>query len=302
MLDVCLLGCGGSLPVPERNLTALLMSCKGKKFLIDCGEGTQVSMKILGWGFKSIDVICFTHAHADHVIGLPGLLLTIANSDRTEPLTIIGPPGFDHILQGLMVVCPQLPYEIVYKEASMSGDIVYSMDDLYLSSFGVDHNIPCCAYSLTVKRGRKFDVEKARGNNIPQHLWSRLQKGESIICEDVYYTPEMVLGEERDGVKVSYFTDTRPLPGLVDFVSNSNLLIAEGMYGEDAEMEKAVRNKHMLFSEAAEIARDASAEELWLTHFSPSMPEPEKYLDNAASIFNNTKIGQDRLTKTLTFK
>ncbi|MDP4091586.1 MAG: ribonuclease Z, partial [Bacillota bacterium] len=226
MLDVCLLGCGGSLPVPERNLTSLLLSCRGKKILIDCGEGTQVSMKILGWGFKSIDVICFTHAHADHVIGLPGLLLTIANSDRTDPLVIIGPPGFSHVLQGLMVVCPQLPYEIFYKEASLKGDTVYDSDGIYLSSFGLDHNIPCVGYSLEVKRGRKFDVQKAKSRNIPQLLWSRLQKGESIREAGLLYTPDMVMGEDREGIKVSYFTDTRPLPGLTDFIAKSSLLVA----------------------------------------------------------------------------
>ncbi len=302
MLDVCLLGCGGSLPVPERNLTSLLVSCRGRKILIDCGEGTQVSMKLLGWGFKSIDVICFTHAHADHVIGLPGLLLTIANSDRTEPLTIIGPPGFINILQGLMVVCPQLPYDIIYKDASMDGSADYNIDDLCLRSFGLDHNIPCTAYSIYVKRNQKFDVQKAKANNVPVALWNTLQKGESIENEGIIYTPDMVLGAQRQGIKISYFTDTRPLEGLSNFVSESDLLIAEGMYGDNADLEKAIRNKHMLFSEAAVIAKEASVKELWLTHFSPSLTDPENYMANASDIFANTVLGEDRLAKTLTFE
>jgi ribonuclease Z len=302
MLDVCLLGCGGSLPVPERSLTALLLSFKGKKVLIDCGEGTQVSMKMVGWGFKTIDIICFTHTHADHVIGLPGLLLTIANSGREEMLTIIGPPGFDRILSGLMVVCPQLPFEVKFVEAKLDGSIVMAMDDLYISSIGVDHTLTCIGYSIYIKRSRRFDPEKAKTNSIPVKLWSRLQKGETAEDEGLIYTPDMVLGESRDGLKVSYFTDTRPFEGLVDFVSHSELLIGEGMYAEDSELDKALKNKHMLFSEAAEIAKEGKVAELWLTHFSPSLSDPDNYIENASRIFHNTIIGKDRLTKTLTFK
>ncbi|WP_139902081.1 ribonuclease Z [Clostridium thermarum] len=302
MLDICLLGCGGSLPVPDRSLTALLLNFKGKKILIDCGEGTQVSMKMVGWGFKTIDVICFTHSHADHVMGLPGLLLTIANSGREETLTIIGPPGFDRILSGLMVVCPQLPFEVNFIEAKLDGSITFNMDDLHISSLGLDHTLTCVGYSIYVKRGRRFDPEKARCHNIPVKLWSRLQKGETTEYEGVTYTPDMVLGESRDGLKVSYFTDTRPFEGLVEFISNSELLIGEGMYAKVSELDKALKNKHMLFSEAATIAKEGKAGELWLTHFSPSLSNPENYIENATKIFNNTIIGRDRLTKTLTFK
>lgn len=301
MLDICLLGCGGSLPVPERNLTSLLMSFNGRKILIDCGEGTQVSMKMVGWGFKTIDVICFTHAHADHVIGLPGLLLTIANSGKEDPLTIVGPVGFNHILSGLMVVCPQLPFDINYIEADTEGGINLNLDDLSISSIAVDHTMPCVGYSINIRRARKFDPAKARSNNIPLPLWGRLQKGETVEKDGIIYNPEMVLGEEREGLKVSYFTDTRPVENLTKFVSKSNLLIAEGMYAGDDELDKAVKNKHMLFSEAASIAKEASVKELWLTHFSPSLMDPENYIENASKIFDNTVIGRDRLTKTLNF-
>lgn len=302
MLDICLLGCGGSLPVPDRALTSLLISCRGRKILIDCGEGTQVSMKMLGWGFKSIDCICFTHAHADHIMGLPGLLLTIANSGREETVTIIGPPGFIDILRGLMVVCPMLSYDIYYIEASMDGSVDFSIDDIYIKSMAGEHMLPCAAYSIEVKRTRKFDAEKARSLNIPVKLWSRLQKGESICDAGVNYSPDMVLGDERKGLKISYFTDTRPLASLAEFVKDSDLLIAEGMYGANEELPKAIKNKHMLFSEAAEIAKNAQVSELWLTHFSPSLTEPEKYIENASSIFENVWLGKDRLTKALSFE
>lgn len=301
MLDLCLLGCGGSLPVPQRSLTSLLLSYNGRKILIDCGEGTQVSMKILGWGFKTIDVICFTHAHADHVVGLPGLLLTIANSEREEPLTIIGPPGFLKILNGLRVLCPQLPYDINFIEANLEGGINLSIDDLSISSIGLDHTISCVGYSFYIARARKFDPDRARANKIPIELWSRLQKGERVEMDGTIYYPDMVLGENRQGLKLSYFTDTRPFHGLTDFVKDSDLLIAEGMYADDEEIDKAIKNKHMLFSEAATIARDAQVKELWLTHFSPSLSNPEDYIKNASDIFSNTIIGSDRLTKKLTF-
>jgi ribonuclease Z len=300
MLDICLLGCGGSLPVPNRSLTSLLLNYNGKKTLIDCGEGTQVSMKILGWGFKTIDTICFTHAHADHVIGIPGLLLTIANSDRTDPLTIIAPEGFNRILEGLRVVCPVLPFEVNLIEASQSESI--SFDNLTLSTLPVEHTMPCNAYSIEVKRNKKFDIDKAKANEVPMNLWNKLQKGEQITENGRLYIPDMVLGESRKGLKVSYTTDTRPVSSLIEFVKNSDLFICEGMYGEDSELDKAINNKHMLFSEAACLAKEAEVKELWLTHFSPSMTNPEDFISNAVNIFENTKIGEDRMVASLDFK
>jgi ribonuclease Z len=300
MIDVCLLGCGGSLPVPYRSLTALLLSYKGRKILIDCGEGTQVSMKILGSGFKTIDIICFTHAHADHVIGLPGLLLTIANAGRIEPLTIIAPSGFKLILEGLMVICPFLPFEVRLLECNEPSS--FDFDDIIINTLPVDHTMPCSAYNMEIKRSKKFSVDKAQENAVPKSLWNKLQKGEVITFNNITYTPDMVLGEARKGLKISYATDTRPIESLIDFVSGSDLFICEGMYGNDDDLEKAMNNKHMLFSEAANIAKSAEVAELWLTHFSPSMMVPGEYLENAASIFKNVIIGEDRLTRTLDFK
>jgi ribonuclease Z len=302
MLDLCLLGCGGSMPVPYRYLTSLLLNYKGRKLLIDCGEGTQVSMKMVSWGFKSIDTICITHTHADHVVGLPGLLLTIANSDRTEPITIIGPIGLQKVVAGLTVLFPYLPFELEVIEVPEHSSAVFNFQDIDITAFSVDHTLPCLGYSFNIKRGKRFDVDTAKENNIPVFLWNKLQKGETVIHEDREYTPNMVLGEERHGIKLSYFTDTRPFPGLIDYVQSSDLLIAEGMYGDDSHLEKAESNKHMLFSEAAKVALHSKSKELWLTHFSPSLTEPELYLDFTKAIFNNTILGEDRLMKTLFFE
>ncbi|MFL0196575.1 ribonuclease Z [Clostridium sp. WILCCON 0269] len=302
MLDVCLLGCGGSMPVPDRNLTSMIASYKGRKLLIDCGEGTQVSLKILGWKIGNIDVILFTHFHADHIAGLPGLLLTIANSGRLEPITIIGPAGLGQVVTGLRVIAPALPYDINLIEFHGSGQCSQKVGHFNINVVSVDHGIPCFAYSIVIERNRKFHKEKALKNKVPLAFWSKLQKGEEVKQGDSLYTPDMVLGHSRKGLKISYCTDSRPTEELMGFVKESDVFICEGMYGDGEDISKAIRYKHMIFSEAATIAKKAMVEQLWLTHFSPSMPEPELYLENAKNIFENTIIGQDRYVKSINFK
>lgn len=302
MLDVCLLGCGGSMPVPNRCLTAMIASYKGRKILIDCGEGTQVSLKMLGWGMKTIDAILFTHFHADHIAGLPGLLLTIANSGREEPLTIIGPQGLWNIVSGLRVIAPVLPYKIDILEFQGYGKVFKNVGGFNIGIISVQHTIPCFAYSIEVPRTRKFDKNKAKKNNVPMAIWNKLQKGEEIQYDGVWFTSDMVLGEERKGLKLSYCTDSRPIDELKEFIKGSDLFICEGMYGDNSYLEKAMENNHMLFSEAASLAKDGEVKELWLTHYSPSLGTPEDYLENATSIFSNTILGKDRLTKTLVFE
>ena len=298
MVDIALLGCGGGMPMPERFLSSLLINFKGKKILIDCGEGTQVSMKMLGWGFKSIDVICITHAHGDHIFGLPGLLATIGNSGRTEPITIIGPEGIENIIKGLRVIVPYLPYEINIIE---SPKRIVEEDDIIISTIELDHSSPCIGYSFYIKRKPKFDVEMANSNMVPKILWSRLQKGENINYKNREYKPEMVLGSERKGIRLSFITDTRPTDKIPQFIFYSDLFICEGTYGNDSDIEKAEKNKHMTFSEAAKLALEGDVHELLLTHFSPAMTDPELYKINAVNIFQNTIIGRDRLVKILSF-
>lgn len=302
MLDICLLGCGGSMPVPNRCLTSMIASYKGRKILIDCGEGTQVSLKILGWGLKSIDVILFTHFHADHIAGLPGLLLTIANSNRTEPITIIGPQGLWNVVNGLRVIAPVLPYKIDILEMCGQGKASKSVNGFNINIISVQHTVPCFSYSIEIPRVRKFDKEKAIKNEVPITLWNRLQKGEEVQSDGRWFNPDMVLGEERKGLKISYCTDTRPVEELKEFIRNSDLFICEGMYGDDDYIEKALENRHMLFSEAAALAKDGEVKELWLTHYSPSLISPEDYIENATSIFPNTVLGKDRLIKNLVFE
>ncbi|WP_368490432.1 ribonuclease Z [Clostridium sp. BJN0013] len=302
MLELCLLGCGGSMPVPGRNLTAAIVSYQGRKLLIDCGEGTQVSLKMSGWKIRNIDVILFTHFHADHIAGLPGLLLTIASSGRLEPITIIGPSGLIEVVTGLRVIAPVLPYSIELIEFHGKDKYFQKIGYFNINILSVDHGMPCFAYSIDIQRSRKFDKEKALKNKVPLIFWSKLQKGEEVKKGDKLYTPDMVLGHRRRGLKISYCTDSRPDKKLVEFVNKSDVFICEGMYGDDKELDKAILYKHMIFSEAAIIAKEAEVEELWLTHFSPSMVEPQAYLENAKNIFKNTIIGQDRYVKNINFK
>jgi ribonuclease Z len=301
MLDVALLGCGGSMPIASRYLTSSLVSYSGKMVLIDCGEGTQISLKLLKWGFKSIDIICFTHYHADHVVGFPGLLLTIANSGREEPLTIIGPPGLTEVVKGLTVIAPHLPYELKLIELSCEESHNLKFDGFMLQALPVEHTMPCFAYCIEVERMRKFDRNRAEKENIPMEFWNRLRRGEEIEHEGRILTQELILGEFRKGLKLCYCTDTRPIESIVEFIKDAELFICEGMYGDDEFLPKAVDNRHMLFSEAARLSQAGEVKELWLTHFSPSLLNPEDYLENTRKIFENTVLGQDRMTKTLNF-
>lgn len=138
MLDVCLLGSGGMMPLPYRWLTSLMVRYNGSSLLIDCGEGTQIAVKEKGWSFKPIDVICFTHYHGDHISGLPGLLLTMGNADRTKPLTLIGPKGLERVVNALRVIAPELPFPIVFREIS-GPEEVFTLNGYRLKAFRVHH-------------------------------------------------------------------------------------------------------------------------------------------------------------------
>jgi len=300
MLDVCLLGTGGMMPLPYRWLTALMTRYNGSNLLIDCGEGTQITMKLQGWSFKDIDQICFTHYHGDHISGLPGLLLTIGNSDRRKPLTLIGPKGLQRVVNGLRVIAPELPFEINMIELEEDYQTL-ELNGYVIEAFKVNHKVTCYGYSIYVNRKGKFNVEKAKELELPVSYWSKLQNGETIVYNEKTYLPEMVMGESRKGIKLTYCTDTRPVKNIVKGAYEADLFICEGMYGEACEETNAVAYKHMTFEEAATLAKNAKVKELWLTHFSPALVYPKDHLHQATKIFKNTKLGKDRKTVTLRF-
>ena len=303
MLEVSLLGCGGMMPLPGRHLTSMCVRHNGSMLLVDAGEGTQVTLKQVGWGFKSIDTICFTHYHADHISGLPGLLLTIGNSNREAPLHLIGPKGLRHVVQSLLVIAPELPFALKYTEldAKIPNRLVLETG-IVLSTHPMTHHVPCLGFCLELPRIGKFDQERARALGLPVQYWGRLQRGESFVQDGHTYTPCMVLGPPRKGLKLCYCTDSRPPKGIVDFVRGADLFICEGLYGDEAKFHKAIEHRHMMFQEAADIAKKAGVRELWLTHFSPALVAPQAFLKNATDIFPNTLVGRDRLGTTLVFE
>lgn len=300
MLDVCLLGTGGMMPLPYRWLTALMLRYNGQSILIDCGEGTQIALREKGWSPKPIDIICFTHFHADHISGLPGMLLSMGNAERTEPLLLIGPKGLTRVVNSLRVIAPELPFAVECREIEGSEQ-TFPMEGFRIDAFKVNHNVLCYGYSLSIDRSGRFDRERAESQGIPMKLWSRLQKGETIEADGHVYTPDMVLGEARRGLKVTYCTDTRPTDSIRAHAVGSDLLILEGMYGEPDKLDKAREHKHMTMYEAARIARDAGVPRLWLTHYSPSLMRPEQYMDDVRRIFPNAVAAKDGRSTELNF-
>lgn len=301
MLDICLLGTGGMMPLPYRWLTSMMARYNGKSILIDCGEGTQVAMKEKGWSPKPIDIICFTHYHADHISGLPGLLLTMGNAERTEPVLMIGPKGLEKTVNALRTIAPELPFDIEFHEITENEETM-DFGDFTLKAFRVRHNVTCYGYTMEINRKGKFDVERAKANGIELKYWSRLQKGESIVANGVTLTPDMVLGPDRKGLKVTYCTDTRPTDGIVKNAAGSDLFICEGMYGEADKIAKAREYKHMTFYEAAEMAKRAQVKELWLTHYSPSTMWPEEFMKQVRGIFPNAHAAKDGQSVELKFE
>lgn len=314
MLDLILLGSGGGIPIPDRYLSSMILNYRGRKILIDAGEGTQVAMREFHTGFRSLDIICISHFHGDHIFGLPGLLSTLSNSNRTKPITIIGPLGLKSLMKGLLITLEYLSFEINFIENPgenlrfiIKEEILElqrdenEAEDICISTLQVKHSTPCLGYSFYLPRNPKFYRQKALENQIPKELWSKLQEGETINYKEKTYSPDMVLGEERKGIKVSFITDTRPIYQINKFIEESDLLVCEATYGDDEE-EKAINNTHMTFKEAAILAKDSNVKKLVLTHFNAGLENPETYKTNAVEIFQNTVIGYDGYRTSISYQ
>ena len=301
VLEFCTLGTGGTLPIPERALSSLYARVNGRSLLIDCGEGTQVGIRRLGWGFRCLDGLLLTHYHGDHCTGLPGLLLSLEKAGRDEPFHIWGPKGLKRVTEGLCVIVPPLSYAVLLHELPAEGGEA-ELIGLKIRAFPVDHGgIPCFGYRLELPRQAAFDPEKAKALGVPLRDWKRLQQGETVRLGLKKVLPEQVLGEGRKGISLVFSTDTRPCETLAKHCRGADLLILEGMYGDEAKMPQALKNHHMIFAEAAAVAREAEAGALLLTHFSTSLEDPEAYLPEARKIFENTWAAKDGQTVVLRY-
>jgi ribonuclease Z len=331
------------MPLPYRWLTSLLLRCDGSNLLIDCGEGTQIALKEKAWSPKPIDTICFTHFHADHCSGLPGLLLTMGNAERTEPLTLVGPKGLERVVEALRTIAPELPFDLRYIELSGVRERI-ERKPYVIEAFRVNHRVTCYGYAISIPRKGRFDAARAKELGIPLQFWNRLQKGETIAVgaegDDVgpgavgtgivarrrgktdggektdggahsgataghmIYTPDMVMGEARRGLKVTYVTDTRPVPIISEYAADADLFICEGMYGEPDKEAKAREHMHMTFVEAAKLAARAKPQprQMWLTHYSPSLLHPEEFMGQVREIFPRAYPGKDAKTAELRFE
>jgi len=299
-LEAFILGCGGMMPLPHRHLTSVLLRREGDLFLFDAGEGTQVSLRRLNLRWKKINAIFISHTHADHVTGLPGLLMLSSQVDRDEPLYIYGPPRIaEYVESSRRVLDMYINYEIIIKEIQAPG-VCYEGDGFHIRAFPLRHTKTCYGYTMEEEpRPGAFHPEQASALGVPRGpLWSRLQAGESVMAADgSMVKPEDVLGKTRSGRKFSFVTDSLYFPEIAPEVAGSDLFVCEGMFERDL-LQSAVEKKHMAAFQAATLARDAgSIKTLALIHYSPRYAEQELRIlqDEAREIFPDTVLSRDRM-------
>jgi ribonuclease Z len=288
------------MPLPHRHLTSALLRREGELFLFDGGEGTQISIRRLNLRWKKITAIFVSHMHADHVTGLPGILMLSSQVDREEPLYIFGPPKLaDYIEQSRRSLDMYINYEIIIREITEPG-IVWKGDDFRIRAFPLRHTKTCYGYALEEDaRPGAFHPEQAIAAGVPRGpLWSTLQGGGEVRLEDGRIVkPEQVMGPPREGRKFSYMTDSLYFPEVAADVADSDLLICEGMF-EEALESSAIEKKHMTARQAARIARDAGGvKKLALIHYSPRYTERDLkiLLDEAREVFPDTVLSRDRM-------
>jgi len=301
MLEICFLGTGAMMPLPGRNLAAMLLRAGGRLLLVDCGEGVQVAIRRCGWSLSRIDMICVTHFHADHIAGLPGLLLTMGACGRAGPVTLAGPAGLEMIVRRLRVIAPELPYELRFLELA-GEEQSFAFHDIRVSGFALEHTIPCYGYAFSLERPGRFDPGRARAQGIPVACWSALQRGEAVAADGRSFTPDQVLGPPRRGIKLAYCCDTGVTEAVAAYAGGADLLVLEATNAEDEKAEKAAAHGHMTFSQAAGMARRANARELLLTHFSPSLSDPREHIGAARAVFPNADAAEDLMYRTLRFE
>jgi ribonuclease Z len=299
-LEAFVLGCGGMMPLPHRHLTSVLLRREGELFLFDGGEATQISIRRLNLRWKKITAIFVSHMHADHVTGLPGILMLSSQVDREEPLYIFGPPKLaDYIEQSRRSLDMYINYEIIVREITEPG-VVWKGEGFSIRAFPLRHTKTCYGYTMEEeKRPGAFHPEKALELGVPRGpLWSELQGGANVSLPDGRVVqPGQVLGPPRSGRKFSYVTDSLYFPEISREVAGSDLLVCEGMF-EKALEQSAVEKKHMTAEQAGRIARDAGGvRKLALIHYSPRYADRELKIlaDEARAVFPEAVLSKDRM-------
>ena len=302
MLSITFLGTGAACPTVDRNVAGLAVQREGETILFDCGEGTQRQMMRYGVGFSFTEVF-FTHFHADHMLGITGLLRTMGLQDRTAPVTLYGPRGAQRILGAAMslgIERNRFPVEVVEIQA---GDRL-RRDEYDIVVFETDHRPDTVGYALAehTRLGR-FHPERARELGVPEGpLWGRLHKGETVTLDDgrTVRTADLV-GAPRRGRTVVYSGDTRPNLPLLEAARGADLLIHEATFGGD-EAERAIETRHSTASEAARVALEAGVRRLVLTHISPRYTrDAPELLAEARAVFPETTIARDGMTVEVPF-
>ncbi|MBR6706595.1 MAG: ribonuclease Z [Clostridia bacterium] len=307
MIDITLLGTAALVPLPDRALTAVTLTCAGHTVLFDCGEGTQSAARKAGVSLMKADLIALTHYHGDHIFGLPGLLQTMCCLGRTDPLYITGPAGLKEELAPILKLAGWTSYELklitLPDEGLRLAELVNGWPwEAKLTPFSTEHRVPSQGYCFTLGRAGKFMPQKAKDLGVPMNQWGLLQKGQSVHLDGAVILPEQVLGEPRKGLKFVFSGDTTACPALTKAAEGADLLISEATYGENEQAGTAVDHGHMNFAQAALTASQARAKLLWLAHYSQMIEDPQEYLPNAAQIFENTVCGQDGMSVTLSFE
>ncbi len=298
MPEIKLVGTGGMMPLKNRWLTSCYIEHEGSAVLIDCGEGTQIALAESGCKISRINLLLITHTHADHVSGIPGFLLSLGNSSRTEPLDIYLPQGKTGTIKNLMCICDRLPFEIIFHELPTSRESSFIADRIdpmcEIRSLPLRHSCDCLGYSLTLRRKQVFLPDEAKRLDIPMPYWRHLHAGETVTLEDGRtITPDMVTQSSRPPKKITYITDTLPFGAIAKFASGSQLFICEGMYGDEEKKQSMNHKGHMLMQDACSLAARAGVERLWLTHYSPAEFHPENYTKALKKIFPETVVSHD---------
>ena len=294
MLDITLIGCGATMPLPGRATAACAVQYAGKTALLDCGEGTQVAARRAGISLVKIEAVCLTHYHGDHIFGLPGLLQTMASQGRERPVLLTGPgEGYDEVVPLLLALAGPLPFEIVRRPLTLPEDAEVLWDGLRMESRLLNHRVPCVGYGFTLPRAGRFLPEKAAELGVPRKLWGALQKGIPAELPGGTVYPQQVLGPERRGLHVVYATDTAPCPALPELARGADLLICDATYAGEENLDKAELYGHSTFAQCGELARDAGVGRLWLTHYGGALTNPEEEVHRAQAIFPRTEAGFD---------